>query len=81
MPAPARPTSDPPLTDARRRNRRLMVAIAVFDAVLLLFAPIQWWLASGNAAVAIGYFVLAGLLVVGSVVVIHRLDAAGEDER
>lgn len=69
------------MADTRRRNRRLMIAIAVFDAVLLLFAPIQWWLASGTAAVAIGYFVLAGLFVVGSVVVIHRLDAAGEGDR
>jgi hypothetical protein len=56
-----------------------MIAIGVVDAVVLLFPPIQWWLADGNATVSLGYFLLAGLAVVLSVAAIHRLDAGGED--
>ncbi|WP_022930266.1 hypothetical protein [Patulibacter americanus] len=56
-----------------------MVAIGVLDAVVLLFPPIQWWLADGNATISLAYFLLAGLAVVLSVALIHHLDAGGED--
>ncbi|MGX6448090.1 hypothetical protein ACVU7I_08505 [Patulibacter sp. S7RM1-6] len=71
-----------PAPPPRDRRRTAILAIAAFDAVLLLFPPVQWWLASGDAVLGLGYFLIAGLLVTLSVVAIHHLDAAaGEDER
>lgn len=68
-------------TAASRRRRRTIAALAIVSVVLMLFPPIQWWLASGSAAIAIGYFVVSGLVVVGAVVLIHRLDRAEEASR
>ncbi|WP_210491489.1 hypothetical protein [Patulibacter sp. SYSU D01012] len=71
-----------PAPPTRDRRRTAILVIAALDALLLLFPPVQWWLASGDATVGIGYFLVAGLLVTLSVVAIHHLDAsAGEDER
>jgi hypothetical protein len=56
-----------------------MIAVGVVDAVVLVFPPIQWWLADGDATISLAYFLLAGLAVVLSVALIHRLDAGGED--
>ena len=66
---------------ASRRRRRAIAALAIVSVVLMLFPPIQWWLADGSAAVAIGYFVVSGLVVVGAVALIHRLDRAEEANR
>ncbi len=73
------PPDAPPTRRRPPRTQRAMVAIGVLDAVVLLFPPIQWWLADGNATISLAYFLLAGLAVVLSVALIHHLDAGGED--
>lgn len=73
------PPDAPPTPRRSASTRRTMIAIGVLDAVVLLFPPIQWWLADGSAAVSLAYFLLAGLAVVLSVALIHHLDAGGED--
>lgn len=70
--------------DAVSRRRRVTAALAVTALVLTLFPPLQWWLADGDKAITLAYFLLSGLFVVGSVVVIARLDTSDdltEDER
>jgi hypothetical protein len=70
--------------DAGARRRRAIAALALAALVLTLFPPLQWWLADGDKAVTLAYFLLSGLFVVGSVVAIARLDEVDEpteDER
>jgi hypothetical protein len=68
-------------SDAAPGRRRVIAALAVAAVVLCLFPPLQWWLADGDKAVTLAYFMLSGLFVVGSVVAIARLDDESEEER
>jgi len=67
------------MTSSRRRGRGalgVLIAIALIDAALFLFPPIQWWVGSQALAYVIG----ACVFVTASLFVMYRVDAArGED--
>ncbi|WP_394159521.1 hypothetical protein [Galactobacter valiniphilus] len=67
------------MTTPRRRGRGALgalVAIALVDAALFLFPPIQWWVGSQALAFVLG----ACVFVTASLFVMYRIDAAREEE-
>lgn len=54
--------------------RRPVIVLAVLDAAVVLLPPVHWLVAGGSAVLGIGYFLLTGLLLCGSLLVIARLE-------
>jgi hypothetical protein len=68
------------MNSPRRRGRGalgVLIAIALVDAALFLFPPVQWWVGSQALAYVLG----ACLFVTASLFVMYRVDAAREEEQ
>ncbi|GAS91669.1 hypothetical protein [Mycolicibacterium brisbanense] len=65
---------------SRTRSRWWQTAILVFDFLVLLAPPLHWYFGNGKAVTAVGYFLVANLVVVASLFVMYRLvlSAGGE---
>ena len=59
------------------RSRRDFRALLIINLVLLLFPPVVWLFANGNAVTAIGYFVVTGVIAVASLAYMARTATEG----